>query len=40
MGNYVLLFMGVAAVFALVSLIHVVVSLIREFRDEEDEYEL
>lgn len=40
MDNYVLLFMGVAAVFALVSLIYVVVSLIREFRDEEDEYEL
>jgi len=37
MGNYVLLFMGVSALFALVSLIYVAVDLIRELRNEDDD---
>lgn len=35
MDNYVLLFMGVAALFALGSLIYVAVNLIKETRDED-----
>lgn len=37
MGNYVLLFMGVSALFALFSLIYVAVDLIRELRNEDDD---
>ena len=39
MGDYVLWFMGGAAIFALASLIYVAVDLIKERLDEEDEYD-